>query len=119
LNSIPNPTAEISALRNSISAASTFNAADLEKQIENDPKNSAVLGRLCNLLRTENPPKALDYCRRASEAEPDNINHAVGFGAALVQAKQFDNAVTILEESSSSRPTILRLTRIWRQRFFS
>jgi tetratricopeptide (TPR) repeat protein len=85
----------VSALRNSITASSSVNAAELEKQLETDQKNAAVLGRLCILLRVENPPKALDYCRRASESEPNNINHAVGFGAALVQAKQYENAVTI------------------------
>ncbi len=90
---IPN----VAALRNSITASSSVNAADLEKQLETDRKNAAILSRLCTLLRTENPLKALDYCRRASEAEPSNVNHAVGFGAALVQAKQFDAAVTILK----------------------
>lgn len=85
----------VSTLRNSITASSSVNAAELEKQLETNPKNAAILGRLCILLRVKNPPKALDYCRRASEAEPNNINHAVGFGAALVQAKQYENAVTI------------------------
>ncbi len=85
----------VAALRNSITASSSVNAAELEKQLENDQKNAAILGRLCVLLRVENPPKALEYCRRTSEADPTNINHAVGFGAALVQAKQYENAVTI------------------------
>ena len=96
LNSIKKPPAEAASLRNSILAAGSENVADLEKQLESDQKNPVVLGRLCGLLRQSNPPKALDYCRRASEADPDNINHAVGFGAALVQAKQYENAVTIM-----------------------
>jgi tetratricopeptide (TPR) repeat protein len=86
----------VATLRNSITAISSVNALELEKQLENDPKNAAILGRLCILFRVEDPPKALDYCRRAAEADPTNINHAVGFGAALVQAKQFENAVTIV-----------------------
>ncbi len=98
LDSIPNPSAEVAALKNSISANGAVNVSELEKQIEGEPKNAAILGRLCVLLRTENPPKALDYCRRAAEAEPDNINHAVGFGAALVQAKQYENALTIFRK---------------------
>lgn len=98
LNSIENPTVEATLLRGEILASGTINTADLEKQLENDPKNAAVLDRLCTILRTENPSKALDYCRRASEAEPNNVNHAVGFGAALVQAKQYENAVTILKQ---------------------
>ena len=61
------------------------------------------MGKLCHLLRVENPPKALDYCKRAYDIEPSNLNHAVGFGAALVQAKQFENAVNLLRD-------ILRIT---------
>ena len=96
LDSIENKTAEVVELRGKISASGSTNAAELEKQLGKDQKNAALLGRLCTILRTENPPKALDYCRRAAEAEPDNINHAVGFGAALVQAKRYENAVQIL-----------------------
>jgi tetratricopeptide (TPR) repeat protein len=96
LDSIVNPSLEMTALRSSITASGSVNVSDLEKQLEKDPKNAVVLGRLCSLLRTQNPPKALDYCRRAYETEPQNLNHAVGFGAALVQAKQFDAAQTIL-----------------------
>ena len=69
---------------------------NLEKILENEPKNVLVLERLCILARTENPQKALEYCRRASELEPNNINHAVGFGAALVQAKRFSDAANML-----------------------
>ena len=96
LDSIENPTSETISLRNKISANETESVADLEKQLEKDAKNAAVLGRLCGLLRVDNPEKALEYCRRASEAEPENVSHAVGFGAALVQAKQFDAAAGIL-----------------------
>lgn len=87
--------ASVIALRNSITASDSTNAADLEKQLETDAKNPIILSRLCSLLRMENPLKALEYCRRASEAEPSNISHAVGFGAALVQAKQYDKAAAI------------------------
>jgi tetratricopeptide (TPR) repeat protein len=104
LDSIINRSAEVASLRNSIAANGSVNTQELERQIEKDKKNVAVLGRLCNLLRTENPPKALNYCRRASEAEPDNINHAVGFGAALVQARQFERAVTLLKKIRQAAP---------------
>lgn len=96
LDSLKNPSSEATVLRNTTAANSSLNTADLEKQLETDQKNPAILSRLCTLLRKQNPLKALDYCRRASEAEPNNINHAVGFGAALVQAKQFENAVKVL-----------------------
>jgi tetratricopeptide (TPR) repeat protein len=97
LDSIENQTSEVTILRDNILASGSVNTVELEKQLEKDAKNVVILGRLCTILRTENPTKALDYCRRASEAEPNNINHAVGFGAALVQTKQYENAVTILK----------------------
>ncbi len=81
------------SLRNRITAIRTSSAAQLEKQLESDQKNPIILGRLCSMLRKENPAKAIAYCRRASDAEPSNINHAVGFGAALVQAREFEAAV--------------------------
>lgn len=96
LDALDSTNSNVTTLRNSIVASASVNTAELEKQLETDAKNASILGRLCALLRTQNPPKALDYCRRASEVEPANVNHAVGFGAALVQAKQFDAAVAIL-----------------------
>jgi len=81
------------SLRNRITAIRTSSAAELEKQLESDPKSAIILGRLCSMLRKENPTKAIAYCRRASDAEPSNMNHAVGFGAALVQAREFEPAV--------------------------
>ncbi|HXH68907.1 MAG TPA: tetratricopeptide repeat protein [Pyrinomonadaceae bacterium] len=97
LDSIENSTPEVALWRDNILASTSINTAELEKQLEKDAKNVVILGRLCAVLRTENPTKALDFCRRASEAEPNNINHAVGFSAALVQAKQYENAVIVLK----------------------
>jgi tetratricopeptide (TPR) repeat protein len=98
LETIANPSDDAKALRARITANSTESVADLEKQLETDAKNASILGRLCSLLRTDNPTKALDYCRRAYEAEPSNLNYVIGFGAALVQAKQFEGAVTIFRK---------------------
>ncbi|MFN2393735.1 MAG: tetratricopeptide repeat protein [Pyrinomonadaceae bacterium] len=95
LDSIENKTSDVVLLRDQITTGGSINTAYLEKQLEKDAKNAVILGRLCGLMRTENPAKALDYCRRASQAEPSNVNHAVGFGAALVQAKQYENAVAV------------------------
>lgn len=97
LNSAANKTPEVEFLLKKIAANESFSTMDLEKQLESEPKNAAILGRLCSLLRAENPVKAIDYCRRASEAEPNNVNHAVGFGAALLQAKQYENALLVFE----------------------
>lgn len=97
LDAIKNPSAEVSSLRAKLTANETENAAELEKMLEKDEKNATILGRLCALQRVANPQKALEYCRRANEAEPNNLNHAVGYSAALVQAKQYDSAVLILK----------------------
>jgi tetratricopeptide (TPR) repeat protein len=78
--------------------AGTATPADLEKQLAGDPKNAVILGRLCTLLRRDDPPKAIGYCRQASEVEPGNLKHAIGFAAALIQAKQYDQAVHILRK---------------------
>lgn len=95
LNAVANPSPDIVALRDKIAAGSSTNSADLEKLLETDSKNADALGRLCSMLRTENPAKALDYCRRASESEPSNVTHAIGYGAALVQAKRYLDAVSL------------------------
>ena len=88
--------AAVIEFRKTLSAKENESVESLEKILENEPKNVIILERLCILSRTENPQKSLDYCRRASELEPDNINHAVGYGAALVQAKRFPEAANLL-----------------------
>lgn len=96
LDTISKPDNNVTSLRNSLLATSSENAADLEKQLENDAKNVAILSRLCNLLRVENPAKALVYCRSASEIEPKNINHVIGYAAALVQTGNYADAANLL-----------------------
>lgn len=84
--------------------AASENATELEKLLESDPKNASILGRLCKLYRIDDPTKALDYCRRASEADPTNIEHAIGYGAALVQARQFEQAVSLFNRLINAAP---------------
>jgi tetratricopeptide (TPR) repeat protein len=71
---------------------------DLEEKLKSDEKNAVILGRLCSLYRKDDPAKSLEYCKRAYESEPDNINHVIGFGAALVQAEKFDAAVSLFRQ---------------------
>ena len=104
LADVENPSAEIIKLRATIQANSSVNAAELEKDLEKDVKNVTILGRLCLLLRAENPAKALDYCRSAAESDPANIIHAVGYGAALVQTKRFEDAVNIFRRLKEFAP---------------
>lgn len=98
LETLDSQNPNVIALKKDLSQGDSANSAELEKELEKDANNGAILGRLCNLLRIENPSKSLEYCRRASEAEPNNVNHAVGYGAALVQAKSYENAVTLLRK---------------------
>jgi len=95
LDSIVNPSADVLTIRDKILISSTADAAELEKHLEKSPLDLVILARLCSILRVENPSKALDYCRRASKADPSSINHAIGYGAALVQAKLYAEAITL------------------------
>ena len=104
LNSIPKPGNEIADLKNQILAGSTTDVAELEKQLVSDPKSGALLSKLCVAFRVGDPVKALDYCRRASEAEPNNVQPVVGYAAALVQAKRYDEAVAVLRKLLSVAP---------------
>lgn len=104
LDAMDAASAEVALLRTSITAKNSADVPALEKQLETDGRNAALLGQLCNLTRASNPAKSLEYCRRASEAEPGNINHAVGYGAALVQAKQFAPAVALFRKLQPLAP---------------
>jgi tetratricopeptide (TPR) repeat protein len=98
LSSADNDNADVVELKNSLTALATTDVPNLEKQLETNPQNSTILSRLCTLTRTSNPTKSLDYCRRAAFAEPGNLAHAIGYGAALVQARQFDSAVNLFRK---------------------
>ncbi|MCD9189545.1 MAG: tetratricopeptide repeat protein [Pyrinomonadaceae bacterium] len=104
LDSVTNPTENLLTFRAKIIANNSLNASELEEKLVKDEKNAIILSRLCSLLRRDNPMKALDYCRRASEAEPSNINHAIGYGAALVQAQKFNEAVALLTRLKGFAP---------------
>lgn len=90
------PLRQADELRQSLTAVTKRGKAELENLLVDDPKNIAGLAGLCKLYRLDSPDKALEYCRRAAEAEPDNVDHSIGFGAALVQMKQYDAAASLL-----------------------
>ncbi|MEO6655243.1 MAG: tetratricopeptide repeat protein [Pyrinomonadaceae bacterium] len=90
--------------RNRINTVHTANPGELKKQLESDSKNPSLLGRLCTLYRRDDPAMALEYCRRGMEADPSDINLAIGFGAALVQTKRFEGAVNILRKALEIAP---------------
>ena len=104
LDSIEKTSPEVAEFRAKIIANLTVNAADLERQLQQEPKNAAVLGRLCSLLRADDPAKALEYCRQASTLEPNNLDHAIGYGAALVQARQYEPAINLFQRLAGIAP---------------
>ena len=104
LSSVAEPNNEVKELRSKIAAVSSTDKAALEKQAAEDPQNVTAIARLCSIYRVENPVRALAFCRRASELEPENLRHAIGFGAALVQAKEYPNAVLLLRKLLTIAP---------------
>jgi tetratricopeptide (TPR) repeat protein len=68
----------------------------LEKLIEKNPRSAFLLARLGASYRTDKPEKALELYRRAAEIEPNSAEYAVGYAAALVQARRFAEAVSVL-----------------------
>src|SRR5215207_10074704 len=71
--------------------------ATLEHLIKAEPKNAAAFACLGRLERTGNPERSADLYRRAAEAEPRNMDYAVGYAAALVQLRKFAEAAGILQ----------------------
>ena len=104
LTSMHHPTAASDELKQRLVVLRSTDPAELEKQVAADPKNAALLGRLCTLYRKADPNKALDYCRRAKEEEPRNLDHAIGYAAALVQARRFEPAVDLLRRIKEISP---------------
>ncbi|MCU0238441.1 MAG: tetratricopeptide repeat protein [Pyrinomonadaceae bacterium] len=87
---------DVISLKKAITANSSTDIADLEKQLETDAKNPTILGRLCSLTRTVDANKSLNYCRLALESEPNNINHAIIFAGALAQTNRHNEAIIVL-----------------------
>jgi tetratricopeptide (TPR) repeat protein len=70
--------------------------AALEKLVASDEKNATARACLGSLLRTTDPQRSLELFRRAGEIDPRNADYAVGYGAALVQLRQFERAASVL-----------------------
>lgn len=76
----------------------------LETLLHKNPDNAILLARLGASYRTLDPTRSLAFYRRATEIRPDNSDYAVGFSAALVQARRFADAVAILRQVISAAP---------------
>lgn len=104
IDSEKSPSKELLEIRQNIAAATETNAAVLEKQLETDARNIVALERLCSLLRKDEPLKAMDFCKRAFDIEPNNLDHAIGYAAAMLQAKQYPQASALLQKLVSIAP---------------
>lgn len=78
--------------------------AALEQALAQDQQNVALLARLGEAYRRIDPERALDYFRRAVQLAPQESDYAVGYGAALVQARRFAEAATILQRALAIDP---------------
>ena len=90
---------ETASLRNVIAlecATGDNELAILETALAKEPRNPEILARLCLLHRKDDPTRAIDYCRRALEIRPRDVNYGTNYAAALVQARRFEDAVTVL-----------------------
>jgi tetratricopeptide (TPR) repeat protein len=99
-----NPSKELLDIKQKILAATETNVATLEKQLEAEPRNIVALERVCSLLRKEEPLRAMEFCKRALDVEPNNIDHAVGYAAAMLQAKQYPQASALLQKLVNLAP---------------
>lgn len=107
LDAITKHPTETVSLRNAIalecaSGEQELNA--LEAALLKEPRNPEILARLCVLNRVDDPPRALDYCRRALEIQPGNVDYGSSYAAALVQARRFADAVVVLRQVVAVAP---------------
>ena len=76
----------------------------LEKLIEKNPRSAMLLANLGRSYRTDDPARSLDFYRRAVEIQPDAADYALGYAAALVQARRFPEAAHILQQVVRASP---------------
>jgi tetratricopeptide (TPR) repeat protein len=76
----------------------------LEALLQKNPKSAMLLARLGGAYRKVDPPRSLDYYRRAIEIEPSNPDYATGYSSALVQARRFADAVAVLRRVVEMAP---------------
>ena len=104
LQTITEPTEAVTAMIAEIKDGDAADLTGLEAKVQRTPDDVNALTKLCHGFRVSNPPKAIEYCRRASTLEPKELSHAIGFGAALVQAKQYDQAVSLFQKLLTIAP---------------
>ncbi|HEX8491680.1 MAG TPA: tetratricopeptide repeat protein [Pyrinomonadaceae bacterium] len=88
---------EASALHNALLSCEETpeNRAALEKALTETPRDAQLLACVGAAYRRADPTRSLEFYRRAAEIEPKNVDLAVGYTAALVQARRFEEAAII------------------------
>jgi tetratricopeptide (TPR) repeat protein len=76
----------------------------LETLLGKNPKNAMLMARLGASYRTVDPIRSLNYYKGAAEIEPANPDYATGYGAALIQARRFAEAASILRRVVTAAP---------------
>jgi tetratricopeptide (TPR) repeat protein len=76
----------------------------LETLLQKNPGNASLMARLGAAYRTVDPTRAIDYYRRALQVDPQNVDFATGFSSALVQARRYADAATVLRKVISAAP---------------
>jgi len=99
---------EVVAFRNSLqkdcSTSTAEDRAATEEMLKKEPRNATLLACLGAALRTIDPTRSLELYRQAADVEPNNIRYAIGYSAALVQARRFAEAVVILRRILAIQP---------------
>ena len=104
LEAIQNPSEAVKAMIAQIKDGDVADLTGLEAKVQRTPDDPNVLTKLCVGFRVSSPGKALEYCRRASVLEPNEMSHAVNFGAALVQSKRYEEAIGLFRKLLTLQP---------------
>jgi tetratricopeptide (TPR) repeat protein len=83
-------------------------ADDAEKEIARvvaaKPRDAVLLTKAGDFFFKERPAAAVEYYRRAIEANPKDNNARVQLGAALVRSMQFEPSLPVLAEAIAREP---------------
>ena len=104
LTRIPEPGATAASLLRRLRVADSDDPAFLEGNLRGDSSDLDAVVKLCTILRTVEPARAVRHCRSAMEIEPDEPEHEVRHAAALVQAGRLGDAVASLSNLRTRFP---------------
>lgn len=76
----------------------------LETLLTKNPGNAMLMARLGASYRTVDADRSLEFFRRALEIEPRSVEYATGYSSALVKARRFAEAVSVLRNVISVAP---------------